>query len=128
VVKFTNDGFKLTNLELTGEDDAEGDAVSPPAKKAKKAKKTAEEETQRHINAVSIAIPVANIAAHTGRNRLPLRNRIENRNNKHTYKMNIGTLPRRCRPFSLTERSVCFILEAPFFGKCRTGHDLFICQ
>ena len=45
VVKFTNDGFKLTNLELTGEDNAEGDAVSHPAKRAKKAKKTAAEET-----------------------------------------------------------------------------------
>ena len=42
--------------------------------------------------------------------------------------MNIGAIPRRCRPFSPTERSVCFIPEAPFFGKCRTGHDLFICQ
>ena len=46
VVKFTNDGFKLTNLELAGEDNAGGDAVFPPAKKAKKkAKKTAAEET-----------------------------------------------------------------------------------
>lgn len=42
VVKFTNDGFKLSNLKLAGEDDAEGDAVFPPAKKAKK---TAAEET-----------------------------------------------------------------------------------
>ena len=42
--------------------------------------------------------------------------------------MNIGALPRRCRPFSLTERSVCFIPDAPFLGKCRAGHDLFICQ
>ena len=42
VVKFTNDGFKLLNLKLVGEDDAEGDAVFPPAKKAKK---TAAEET-----------------------------------------------------------------------------------
>ena len=42
--------------------------------------------------------------------------------------LQIGALPRQCRPFSLTERSVCFIPEAPFLGKCRTGHDLFICQ
>ena len=42
VVKFTNDEFKLSNLKLAGEDDAEGDAVFPPAKKAKK---TAAEET-----------------------------------------------------------------------------------
>ena len=46
VVKFTNDGFKLSNLKLAGEDYAEGDAVFPPAKKAKKtAKKTAAVET-----------------------------------------------------------------------------------
>ena len=42
VVKFTNDGFKLSNLKLAGEDDAEGGAVFHPAKKAKK---TAAEET-----------------------------------------------------------------------------------
>ena len=42
--------------------------------------------------------------------------------------MNVGALPRRCRPFSLAERSVCFILEAPFLGECRKGHGLFICQ
>ena len=35
--------------------------------------------------------------------------------------MNIGALPRRCRPFSLTERSVCFILEAPFLGNAEQG-------
>ena len=44
-----------------------------------------------------------------------------------TY-MDIGALPRRCRPFSLTERPVFFFPGASFFGKCRTGHDLFICQ
>ena len=72
VVNYTNDGSKLTNLELTGEDNAEGDAVFLPAKKkAKKAKITAAEETQRHSNAGSIATRGANIAAHTGRNGLP---------------------------------------------------------
>ena len=39
VVKFTSDGLKLTNLELAGEDNAKGDAVSPPAKKDEEAKK-----------------------------------------------------------------------------------------
>ena len=42
VVKLTNDGFKLSNLKLAGEDNAEGDSVFPPAKKVKK---TAAEET-----------------------------------------------------------------------------------
>ena len=37
-VKFTNDGFKLTNLELAqGKNNDEGDKVSFPTKKAKKA-------------------------------------------------------------------------------------------
>ena len=37
-VKFTNDGFKLTNLELAqGKNNDEGDTVSCPTKKAKKA-------------------------------------------------------------------------------------------
>ena len=37
-VKFTNDGFKLTNLELSqGKNNDEGDTVSSPTKKAKKA-------------------------------------------------------------------------------------------
>ena len=42
--------------------------------------------------------------------------------------MNIGAPPRRCRPFSLTERTVCSILEAPCLGKFRTGHGFFTCQ
>ena len=42
--------------------------------------------------------------------------------------MDIGALPRRCRHFSLTERPVCYIFEAPLLGKCRTGHDFFIWQ
>jgi hypothetical protein len=37
VVKFTNHEFKLTNLELARGDNDEGDAMFPPAKKAKKA-------------------------------------------------------------------------------------------
>ena len=36
-----------------------------------------------------------------------------------TRSINIGALPRRCRPFSLTERTACFILEAPSLGNCR---------
>mmetsp|Transcript_16644 Transcript_16644/g.38516 ORF Transcript_16644/g.38516 Transcript_16644/m.38516 type:complete len:83 (-) Transcript_16644:119-367(-) len=35
VVNFTEKGFKLTNLERARGDNDEGDAVSPPAKKAK---------------------------------------------------------------------------------------------
>ena len=35
-VKFTNDWFKPTNLELAEEDNDEGNAASPSAKKAKK--------------------------------------------------------------------------------------------
>ena len=31
-------------------------------------------------------------------------------------------------PFSLTERTVCSIPEAPCLGKCRTGHNFFTCQ
>ena len=46
VVKFTEKGFGLINLELSGEDNAEGDAGFPPEKKAKKTtKKTTAEET-----------------------------------------------------------------------------------
>ena len=46
VVKFTENGFKMTKIELAGGDNAEGDAVFPPARKAKKkAKKTTAEET-----------------------------------------------------------------------------------
>ena len=52
VVKFTNSGFKLTNLELAGKDNDEGDAVSPPATKAKK---TAAGKTWGHLCAGSIA-------------------------------------------------------------------------
>ena len=44
MVKFTNDGLKLSKLKLAGKDNAEVDAVFPPAKKAKK---TAAEETRR---------------------------------------------------------------------------------
>ena len=36
VLKFTNDGFKLTNHELSGGDNDESGAVSPLAKKVKK--------------------------------------------------------------------------------------------
>ena len=36
-VKITSDGFKLTNLELPGDDNDEGDATSLPAKRAKRA-------------------------------------------------------------------------------------------
>ena len=35
--KFTNDDFMLINLELAEGENDEGDAVSPPAKKANKA-------------------------------------------------------------------------------------------
>ena len=42
--------------------------------------------------------------------------------------MDIGALPRRCHSFSLTERTVCFIFEAPCLGRFRTGHDFFTCQ